>query len=226
MHLIRKTAFTFFFILLSVSAAAQQDPYSYLALGDSYTIGESVDADQRWPVQLQQLLQENDISVAEPRIIAKTGWTTLDLRSAIEDAELNPPYDFVSLLIGVNDQYQGKDINTYPDNFRFLLNKAIELAGDRPDHVLVLSIPDYGATPFGQEENPKKINRELRAYNSINKEISEELGVMYVDIFPASLKALKDDALIASDDLHPSGEMYRLWVEEVIPVLLPEIQSW
>ena len=213
-------------LFISTFSFGQSQDLSYLALGDSYTIGESIDENLRWPVQLQQALKENDITISDPQIIAQTGWTTLDLKSAIEDAELNPPYDLVSLLIGVNDQYQGKDIDNYPENFRYLLNKAIELAGDRPEHVLVLSIPDYGATPFGKERNPKKINSELKAYNAINKEISEELGVMYVDIFPASLKALKDETLIASDDLHPSGEMYRLWVDEVMPVLLPEIKSW
>ncbi|MDZ7714644.1 MAG: SGNH/GDSL hydrolase family protein [Balneolaceae bacterium] len=216
----------FCFFSISVSVVAQQNAYSYLALGDSYTIGEAVEESERWPVQLQKALAENGVMVSDPQIIAQTGWTTTDLRSAIENTELNPPYDLVSLLIGVNDQYQGIDIEEYPDNFRFLLNKAIELAGDRPDHVLVLSIPDYGATPFGKEHNPRVINRELKQYNTINRKISDELGVMYVDIFSASLKAVNNEELTASDDLHPSGAMYQLWVEEVMQVLLPEIQSW
>lgn len=199
---------------------------SYLALGDSYTIGESVPDNKRWPVQLAGILRNNGIAIDDPRIIAKTGWTTLDLTEAIDDNELNPPYDFVSLLIGVNDQYGGLNFEKYHDRFRYLLKKSIELADGQNDHVLVVSIPDYSVTPFGQARDPEKISRELKKYNATNKSIAENLDVHYVNITPVSQEAVNDESLIASDELHPSGKMYNQWVEKIAPIILPEIESW
>lgn len=214
------------FLLLTAGCKTQSSALSYLALGDSYTIGESVTETERWPVQLADTLQQMGVDIEAPQIIAKTGWTTTQLRATIADAELNPPYDLVSLLIGVNDQYDRLDFEHYPDHFEYLLTKAITLAGNRPDHVFVVSIPDYSVTPFGQSKDPETISRELKKYNATNQSIADHMGVHYINITPSSKKAAGDPSLIADDGLHPSGNMYRQWVEAIVPVLLPEIQSW
>lgn len=214
-------------LFLNYSCKSQSTALSYLALGDSYTIGESVNKNRRWPVQLVDTLRKSGVNISNPRIIAKTGWTTTELKQAINNANLkNPPYDLVSLLIGVNDQYDGLDFEPYPERFEYLLNKAIELAGGRPEHVFVVSIPDYSVTPFGQNKNPEKISRELDKYNATNKTIADRLGVRYVNITPGSKKAADDKTLIANDGLHPSGKMYSQWVDEIVPVVLPEIIKW
>ncbi|MEQ9442174.1 MAG: SGNH/GDSL hydrolase family protein [Cyclobacteriaceae bacterium] len=183
---------------------------TWLALGDSYTIGESVDMEARWPHQLTHRL-----GYADPTYLATTGWTTLDLQQAIEQTTFNPPYDWVSLLIGVNDQYQGLDIANYPREFEQLLDFAISQATTRPQ-VLVLSIPDYSVTPYAQRHDPEKIAAEIARYNEINQEISLEKGVQYCDITPLSLLAAEDLSLLAEDELHPSGKMYRLWVDKIL----------
>ena len=187
-----------------------QEPKTWLALGDSYTIGESVHQEDRWPHQLTHRL-----GYADPVYLATTGWTTVDLQNAIAEFTFNPPYDWVSLLIGVNDQYQGRDIDQYPAAFEQLLDFAISQASTLKQ-VLVLSIPDYGVTPFAQEKNPEKIQKELARYNEINKGISSEKGVQYCDITPLTLLAAKDPTLLAEDELHPSGLMYRLWVDKIL----------
>jgi lysophospholipase L1-like esterase len=204
---------------------SQGSSISFLALGDSYTIGQSVGVENSWPVQLTGLLIAEGLDVQKPEIIAQTGWTTQDLKKAIAKADLDPTYDLVSLLIGVNDQYQGVDISKYPSNFRFLLEKAVALAGNKPDHVLVLSIPDYGATPFGKQKNSKKISAEIEKYNSISKSIADSLGVHYINITPISEKAKTNPALVAYDGLHPSAKMYKQWVEKVIPIVLNEFKK-
>src|SRR5688500_7924758 len=191
----------------------------YLALGDSYTIGESVAEHERWPNQLASLLQANDIST-EVTTIARTGWTTDELWKGIQAREINPPYDLVSLLIGVNNQYRGLDIAEYREEFIFLLNKAIKYAGGDAKRVIVLSIPDWGVTPFAKSRDSKKIATEINLFNSINREESEKAGVYYVDITPGSREAVTDSALIAADGLHPSGKMYAEWAELVYPQVL------
>lgn len=199
--------------------------FSFLALGDSYTIGEGVGKNVRWPVQLVGALREEGIAIEDPQIIAKTGWATGELQEAIAGNELYPPYGLVSLLIGVNDQYRGYDVDDYPKNFRSLLEEAISLAGDQPSRVVVLSIPDYGVTPFAKDKKPEKISRELKAYNAINRSISDSLGVHYVNITPISLEAGEETTLLAPDRLHPSGRMYRLWAEQVIQKILPHLKK-
>lgn len=202
--------------LNTVGTMAQSvEKISYLALGDSYTIGESVSENERWPVQLVKVLRENGIVSEEPRIIATTGWRTDDLRRAIEAAKLQPGHDLVSLLIGVNNQYQGKSAEEYATEFRELLMIAIHLAGGQKSNVFVVSIPDYGFTPFGLEKK-EKISKDIDLFNSINKRIADELGIRYFDITPVSRRGLEDPALVASDGLHPSGKMYREWVELMV----------
>jgi lysophospholipase L1-like esterase len=192
--------------------------FRYLALGDSYTIGESISIKERWPNQLAQLLERENIKT-EITIIARTGWTTSELWQGIQGEEIQPPYDLVSLLIGVNNQYRGYMINEYRDQFHFLLNKSIEYAGGDANHALVLSIPDWGVTPFASSRDREQIAKEIDEFNSINREISERAGVHYVDVTPVSREAVNDTALIAPDGLHPSGKMYAVWAEKALPIV-------
>ena len=191
----------------------------FLALGDSYTIGESVPENERWSHQLADLL-EQDGYATEVTIIARTGWTTQELWQGIQAREINPPYDLVSLLIGVNNQYRGYDVHEYREQFVFLLNKAIQYAGGDSNRVFVLSIPDWGVTPFAGSRDSKKIATEINLFNSVNREESEKAGVGYVDVTPVSREAISDPLLIASDGLHPSGKMYAEWAQQALPVAL------
>ena len=191
----------------------------YLALGDSYTIGESVAENERWPNQLAAMLSAQNLK-AEVTIIARTGWTTAELWQGIQ---ANPPqgtYDLVSLLIGVNNQYRGYSVDEYREEFRFLLNKSIEYAGGDANRVIVLSIPDWSVTPFAIGRRVDLISNEIDLYNAINREETESAGAHYVDITPISRDALEDKSLLAFDGLHPSAQMYKLWVEAALPSVL------
>lgn len=192
----------------------------YLALGDSYTIGELVDESDRWPVQLAKELNAAGIVVASPEIIAKSGWTTDELNSAIDEAQPHSNYDFVTLLIGVNNQYRGRPVDNYAEEFADLLDRAILFAGGQSDRVLVVSIPDYGITPFvkEKEKDSKKIARELNAYNKTARQISRGKKVPFVNITPVSRKRGLEPAMIAEDNLHPSGKMYAEWTKLILPV--------
>jgi lysophospholipase L1-like esterase len=194
----------------------------YLALGDSYTIGESVAENERWPVQLADALKRNGQDV-DVTIIARTGWTTDELWDGVQKVGPQGPFDLVSLLIGVNNQYRGYDINEYREGFRFLLNKSIEYAGGKVDRVFVVSIPDWGVTPFASGRDAAQIAAEIDAFNVVNREESEAAGVLYVDITPIS--RVNDPALIADDGLHPSGKMYGQWVEKMLPEMLGMFKS-
>jgi len=188
----------------------------YLALRDSYTIGESVSEAERWPNQLAALVDSSkEIDVT---IIARTGWTTSELWEGIQAAAPQGTYDLVSLLIGVNNQYRGYDINEYREEFRFLLGKAVEFAGGNPEHVIVLSIPDWGVTPFAWGRDTAQIADDIDAYNAINLEEAKKAGIHYVDVTPVSREALNDPTLIAGDDLHPSGKMYAEWSKLALPI--------
>ena len=196
-------------------------PIKYLALGDSYTIGESVPVADRWPVKLVKLLQEDSVVIEQPKIIAQTGWTTDELKAAIDQENITETYGLVSLLIGVNNQYRGEarggyTAEGYKKEFTELLEMSIGFAGDQPEKVFVVSIPDYGVTPFAANSDTAKIRMELEEYNAIAKEICEQKKVVFCDITPISIEAKEDLELVASDKLHPSGKMYDRWVREVI----------
>jgi lysophospholipase L1-like esterase len=191
----------------------------YLALGDSYTIGESISAEERWPNQLARMLADEGIQT-EVTIIARTGWTTDELWDAMKQQKISPPYDLVSLLIGVNNQYRGYDIDTYRDEFISLLNKSIEYAGGQPNRVIVLSIPDWGVTPFAWGRDTTQIAEAIDAFNAVNREESERANAHYVDVTAVSRTALDDKDLLASDGLHPSGKMYAEWSKLVLPIAL------
>ena len=192
-------------------------PYRYLALGDSYTIGESVAVDERWPVQLVTALRAQGIAIADPEIIAKTGWTTSELAEGIALAQPQGPYDLVSLLIGVNNQYRGLSEEQYREQFVDLLETAVTLAANNPHRVLVVSIPDWGMTPFGQRRAFREVSAAIDAFNAINRAETESRGIVYIDITLISRQAPENLTLIAEDGLHPSGEMYRQWVELILP---------
>jgi lysophospholipase L1-like esterase len=193
---------------------------TYLALGDSYTIGEGVEESGRWPLRLAATLRAEGIALADPRIIATTGWTTDELSAAMDAAEPLGEWDFVSLLIGVNNQYRGRDVDDYAGEFTSLLQRAIALAGGRTGRVLVLSIPDWGVTPFARRElrSPRRIAAELDAYNAAAKDICASLGVAFVDITGTSRDGGDAADMLAADGLHPSAAMYARWAEAALPV--------
>lgn len=199
---------------VTLNQAYSQKKMRYLALGDSYTIGESVAETERWPVQLASVLAAG----STPTIIATTGWRTDDLMGAIQKSTLQPPYDMVSLLIGVNNQYQGRSVEVYKPEFEELLKKAIELAGNDRAKVFVVSIPDYGFTPFGKPKQ-ETISRDIDLFNDANKAITSRLGVRYINITDISRRGFDDPALVASDGLHPSGKQYKLWVDRILETL-------
>ncbi len=191
---------------------------SWLALGDSYTIGEGVPEGERYAVQTIAQLKDKGIHFSNPQIIATTGWTTADLLRALNKALPEDHYDIVSLLIGVNNQYQGRSQAEYETEFTELLQRSILLAGNRPGHVIVLSIPDYSVTPFGQRTGQAaRITAEIDAFNAVNKKISVNFGVNYVDITAESRKAAGDPGLIAEDELHYSGKAYARWASLLSP---------
>ena len=194
---------------------SKDSPVRFLALGDSYTIGESVAELQRWPVQLANALSQRGYQVEKPEIIAVTGWRTDQLKDALLARNLSRQYDLVSLLIGVNNQYQKGTISRYKHDFDELLDLAVEHAGGDPSKVFVLSIPDYGFTPFGQA-NRAEISAEIDAFNDVNRSIALEHKVTYIDITEISRRGLADPSLIAEDGLHPSAKMYRLWVQKIL----------
>lgn len=201
----------------STSNQTPEDPkYTYLALGDSYTIGESVMETERWPVQLAEQLRDRGYKMAAPKIIAKTGWTTEDLLLGMEN-ELNIQRDFdlVSILIGVNNQYQGKRITEYEEDLRTIFRKAVNHSKTMEKGVFAVSIPDYGYTPFGSA-NQEEISAEIDRFNEVFKRVSEEFNVPFYNITPISRDAKENPDLVASDGLHPSGLMYQYWVDQFV----------
>jgi len=183
----------------------------FLALGDSYTIGENVDSASRWPVQLAKALRSRKLNVADPEIIARTGWTTDELAAGIEIAAPGGPYSLVSLLIGVNNQYRGRDAEKYRAEFKSLLAQSVEFAGGKASRVIVLSIPDWGVTPFASGRDRAKIGVEIDRFNSIGKAETNSAGAHWVDVTPASRETHAN--WTGSDGLHPTAAQYARWVE-------------
>jgi lysophospholipase L1-like esterase len=205
-------------LLLSSNVMAQlvvEDNVKFLALGDSYTIGESVIANERWPVQLMDSLSARGLEYLDCKIIAVTGWRTDNLKKAIDDAKIKNEYTLVSLLIGVNNFYQGKTVETYKDEFEELLHTAIRIAGGVTSRVFVLSIPDYGYTPFGKN-NQETITKGIDTFNDANEIITKKLGVKYINITDITRRGLLEPDLVAFDGLHPSGKMYAQWVQRIM----------
>ena len=191
----------------------------YLALGDSYTIGESVPAEDRWPNQLARRLEAEGIQTGVT-IIARTGWTVNELWDAIQAAPPAGTYGLVTLLIGVNDQYRGYPLAGYRRDFRFILGKAVEYAGGDATRVIVLSIPDWGVTPFAADRDNETISRQIDEFNAVNQEETKHAGAHYVEVTSTSRLAVDDVELIAEDRLHPSAKMYKMWAASVFPIAL------
>lgn len=185
--------------------------YSYLALGDSYTIGEQVPMAENFPNQTTALLKKKHMDVADPVIIATTGWTTDELAASIREHNIKDTFSFVSLLIGVNNQYRGRTVENYREEYTQLLNQAIAFAGGQAGHVFVLSIPDWGVTPFAEGKDRAKVAAEIDAYNAAKKEITQSRGCHYIDITPSTRDNGQKKEYLAEDGLHPSGREYAVW---------------
>lgn len=202
--------------------------YSLLCLGDSYTIGESVEEKERFPEQAVAMLQAKGLSFAKPEIIAKTGWTTDELQTAIKEKNLTGTYDFVTLLIGVNNQYRGRDLQNYRTEFAALLQTALQYANGRTERVVVISIPDWGVTPFVSQDAKQRsagtIAHEIDAFNAVNHGEANKAGVHYLEITYHSRLAATDSTLIANDGLHPSGKMYANWAFKLAEYIAGTLQ--
>ena len=212
-----------FFVSLSFSCLGQalstSRPIKFLALGDSYTIGESVEENLRWPNQLSDALSAKGFQIDRPKIIATTGWRTDNLNDAIKAADLKDEYSLVSLLIGVNNQYQGRSVEQYGPEFEDLLLTAIKLAKGKKENVFIVSIPDYGYTPFGKPKQTE-ISKAIDQFNAVNESIANRMGIKYVSITDISRLGLDQPNLVADDGLHPSGKMYSMWVERILQALI------
>jgi len=190
----------------------------WLALGDSYTIGEGVPVAGRWPQQLAALLRARGIALADPHTIATTGWTTDELDAGIDGDAPRGPFDFVSLLIGVNNQYRARAVDAYAVEFSALLQRALGFAGGNAGRVLVLSIPDWGVTPFAEGRDRAAIARALDDYNRAAEEICNAHGVVFVDITDLSRQHGAEPAMLVDDGLHPSAALYALWAQRALPL--------
>ncbi|HCW09127.1 MAG TPA: lysophospholipase [Cytophagales bacterium] len=186
----------------------------YLALGDSYSIGEGVSKDQRWPNQLVDILNAEGFQIDSPEIIATTGWRTDNLINAIQISHRKPVYDLVSLLIGVNNQYQGKSIDQFRVDLVRLGEMAVQLAKNKKENVFVVSIPDYGYTPYGFKSKDK-ISSELNVFNDYISQFCKSKGIAFINITDISREGLEDPSLLAPDGLHPSGKMYNRWAVRI-----------
>jgi lysophospholipase L1-like esterase len=188
----------------------------FLALGDSYTIGEGVDPSDRWPSHLVSMLRQRGNAIDEPVIVARTAWTTDELMDAIDEANPVGPFDVVSLMIGVNDQYRSRPIEQFEASFVQVLDQAIGFARGGASQVIVLSIPDWGATPFAEGRDRALIGREIDTYNTSGRTLVERRRARWHDITGISRRVAEDPALVVDDKLHPSGEMYRQWALSLV----------
>lgn len=217
--------------LIFISCSNQKNEFkmngnlNYLALGDSYTIGESVDVKARWPVQLKDALNKEGFKINDPVIIAKTGWTTDELAEAIRQENIREKFDLVSLLIGVNNQYRGRDLLEYGVHFKQLLSTAVSFAGGDKNKVFVVSIPDYGVTPFAEGKDRRVIGEQIDLFNDAARKICENEGVDFYDITSYSREVKNDKTLVAGDGLHPSAKMYEGWVEIIKPQLFKKLKK-
>lgn len=193
--------------------------HSYLALGDSYTIGDQVRIDQSFPYQAVQLLRKANLPFYAPEIIATNGWRTDELSQAIDETLLLPVYDFVSLLIGVNNQYQDRSAEEFRGHFRVVLEKAIQKAGGQASHVIVFSIPDWGVTPFAANKSTEKIRSEIELYNFICKAEAEYFQTHFIEITTSQRLDANKVEFLTHDQLHPSGKEYFKWAQQLSDII-------
>ncbi len=198
---------------------SDQSGLTYLALGDSYTVGEGIEKEQSFPYQLTRTFIEEGYSLTPPVVMARTGWTTDELIGALEESLPQEKFDLVTLLIGVNNQFRGYSTEIYRSEFRYLLQRSLRYASDQTACVVVLSIPDWGVTPFARMTGFERgqVSLKIDRFNRINREETELAGVTYIDVTEISRRAAEEPSLIAGDGLHPSESMYRLWVEKILP---------
>jgi len=192
---------------------------SWLALGDSYTIGQGVNTAERFPAQTLELLKSRSIKTAQLTYVATTGWTSGQLDKSMSQQNL-AYYDFVTVLIGVNDQFQGIDTSTYSKNFKSILNRAIQATGGESQHVLVMSIPDYSLTPEGKKLDTTKIKREIDLFNTLNKKVAKDFKCQYLDITVLGREAKSNPAWVAKDGLHLSALAYKNWADRIYPFIV------
>jgi lysophospholipase L1-like esterase len=197
--------------------------FSYLAIGDSYTIGEQVLPEENFPSQVLRLLKEKGLAFDPVRIIAKTGWTTDELDAAIDAAAISKQYDIVSLLIGVNNQYRGRPVKNFEIEFEHLLQRAIQFANNKPNHVFVLSIPDWGVTPFAADRDRKQVASEIDAYNNVCKNSAKQFLCHFIDITVSQREDGDKAQFLAPDGLHPSGKEYGKWATKLSEAIMKEI---
>lgn len=218
----KQILFLFLFLLLPIASYCQRDSISYLALGDSYTAGTSESLINGWPYQLVEIFNKRKVPVKTPKIVAQPGWTTTDLIKSIKSQHLEPKYDLVSLLIGVNNQYKGKPLDIFKLEFQELLNTSIALAQGKPENVFVLTIPDWSVTPFARFRDKEKIVRELETYNTLIGEETKKRQVQLIDITKISRNAAVNPSWVASDSLHPSKKMYKAWAKKISKSILKD----
>ena len=199
--------------------------YTYLALGDSYTIGEQVPLSENFPFQTTALLKEMKIETAEPVIVARTGWTTDELAMAVREEGIREHFSFVTLLIGVNNQYRGRSVDEYQKEFTALLDQAIVFANGHTGRVFVLSIPDWGVTPFAEGKDRAQVAREIDAYNRANKTITEAHTCNYLDITDSTRDHGLQEGFLAADGLHPSGREYAVWAQRLAPMIAAALKN-
>jgi len=211
-----KLSLLLFLLLVNSGCSDNSNKIKYLALGDSYTIGEGVEVGERWPNQLALRLEEKYNSLVDLEIIAKTGFTSAELLDTINKINISKDHDFVSLLIGVNNQYRNLDMVLFQKELNILMDKAISFASGNNEKVFVLSIPDWGITPFGLIKKRSNISEEIDAYNKLVCEISSYKEIQYFNITDISRKVNEIDNLLTGDGLHPSPLMYSMWVDKVI----------
>lgn len=212
--------FKYLLLILFMGSSIGLSAQDYLALGDSYTIGESVLESERWPNQLAEVLKGTTLEVETVTIIAKTGWTTAELLEGIETSKNTNQYDLVSLLIGVNNQYRGQSLERFETELIQLIKTAIKYSKNGAQGVFLVSIPDWGVTPFAKDRDVEKIALEIQAFNKVIQKQANEFKLPYIDITPISKNAKTDLSLLASDQLHPSGKMYNFWVQKIKKELL------
>lgn len=190
----------------------------FLALGDSYTIGEGVSEGERWPNQLVARLLDDGLAITDLRVIGRTAWTADELADAIDAENPQGPFDLVTLMVGVNDQYRSRPVDAFAPEYAKLLDRARAFAAGRAWRTIAISIPDWGATPYAAGRDRDLIAREIEAYNARSRDLAARAGVHWVDVTPASRAVLDDPSLVTADGLHPAGRMYTRWAELIAPV--------
>ena len=192
----------------------RESPYSFIALGDSYTIGEGVNEDERWPNQFVDVAYENGVDFDQPMIIAETGWKTYDLLNAINQTNFTKKYDYISLLIGVNNQFNSRPIDEFEEDLNKLMDEMKRIKKN-DGNIIIISIPDWGYTPFGQSNDMSDISEKINLFNSSLRKFASTNDLKYVDVTEISRRAINEPNLITNDNLHPSGIMYLEWAKKI-----------